>query len=218
MWVTRLKIKHDCVIGNRCEKFKVTTLGTPFNVFQEKGITHAPQVQTLHGKEENINEFIKDIKKDKRIKSLEIEGDTIFFIEVRNDKIPSTFYHQRLIHVKPVFVDIKGYEYWEIASWEKKFLIEFIEKVEREIKNIEILKIEQTKLNEIYFPRIMPKLTAHQKRAIELALENGFYEWPKKTNLIKLAKLMNVSIPTFREHLKRAEEKILPNLTRLIDE
>ena len=216
MWVTRLKIKHDCVIGNRCEKFKVTTLGTPFNVFQEKGITYAPQVQTLHGKEEDIKEFIKDIKKDNRIKDLEIEGNTIFFVEVRKDKIPSTFYHQRLIHVKPVFVDVGGYEYWEIASWNKKFLTEFITKIEKEVGELKILKMEQTKLSEIYFPRIMPNLTQNQKQAIELALEKGFYVWPKKTNLIKLAKLMRVSVPTFREHLKRAEEKILPNLTTLI--
>lgn len=216
MWITKLKIKHDCVIGNRCEKFKVTTLGTPFNVFQEKEITYAPQVQTLHGKEENIKAFIKDIKNDNRIKNLEIEGNTIFFVEVRKDKIPSTFYHQRLIHVKPVFVDAEGYEYWEIASWNKKFLTEFIIKIEKEVGALKILKIEQTKLSEIYFPRIMPNLTHHQKQAIELALEKGFYEWPKKTNLIKLAKLMSVSVPTFREHLKRAEEKILPNLTTLL--
>lgn len=216
MWVTRLKIKHDCVIGNRCEKFKLTTLGTPFNVFQEKGITYAPQVQTLHGKEENIKEFIKDIKKDNRIKNLEVEGNTIFFVEVRKDKIPSTFYHQKLIHIRPVFVDIEGYEYWEIASWNRKFLTEFIIKIEKEVGALKILKMEQTKLSEIYFPRIMPNLTRHQKQAIELALENGFYGWPKKTNLIKLAKLMSVSVPTFREHLKRAEEKILPNLTTLI--
>lgn len=216
MWVTKLKIKHDCVIGNRCEKFKVTTLGTPFNVFQEKGITYAPQVQTIHGKEENIKEFIKDIKKEGRIKNLEIEKNTIFFVEVRKDKIPSTFYHQRLIHVKPVFVDVEGYEYWEIASWKKKFLTDFINKIEKEIGNIKILKMELTKLTDIHFPKLMPNLTPNQKRAIELALENGFYEWPKKTNLIKLAKLMDISVPTFREHLKRAEEKILPNLTILI--
>lgn len=216
MWVTKLKIKHDCVIGNRCEKFKVTTLGTPFNVFQEKGITYAPQVQTIHGKEENIKEFIKDIKKEGRIKNLEIEKNTIFFVEVRKDKIPSTFYHQRLIHVKPVFVDVEGYEYWEIASWKKKFLTDFINKIEKEIGNIKILKMELTKLTDIHFPKLMPNLTPNQKRAIELALENGFYEWPKKTNLIKLAKLMDISVPTFREHLKRAEEKILPNLAILI--
>lgn len=216
MWVIRLKIKHDCVIGNRCEKFEVTTLGTPFNVFQEKGITYAPQIQTLHGEEKDIKEFIKDIKKDNRIKNLEIEGNTIFFVEVRKDKIPSTFYHQRLIHVKPVFVDVKGYEFWEVASWNRKILVDFIEHIEKSIGKIEILKLEQTNLTDIYFSRLMPKLTEHQKRAVELSFEKGFYEWPKKTDFGELAKIMKVSVPTFREHLKKAEEKLMPDLIRLI--
>ncbi len=217
MWVTRIKIKHDCIIGNRCEKFKVTTTGTPFNVFRERGITYSPQIHTLHGDKKNIKLFIKDLKKDKRVKSLEIGGDTIFLVEVRKEKIPATFYHPKLIYVRPVFVDTNGYEYWEVASWQKLILIKFIEHLEKNIKNVEVLKIQQTKLTDIYFSRLMPKLTEHQKRAIELAFEYGFYMWPKKTNLGKLAKLMKVSVPTFREHLKRAEEKLMPDLIRLFE-
>src|SRR3989344_2828905 len=105
MWITALKIKHDCVIGNRCKKFQVTTTGMPFNVFVEKGTTYSPQIQTLQGNEEKVRAFIKDLKHDKRITNLEADGNTIFFIEVRKEKTPSTFYHSRLIFVKPVFVD-----------------------------------------------------------------------------------------------------------------
>lgn len=214
MWVTRIKIKHDCIIGNRCEKFKVTTTGNPFNVFQEKGRTYSPQIHTIHGDEKNIKEFIKDLKKDKRIKNLEVEGNTIFLTETRKEKIPATFYHPKLIYVKPVFVDKEGYEYWEVASWTKKILIDFIEHLEKDIKNVEIIRIEQTKLTDIYFPHLMPHLSKNQKKAIELAFEHGYYTWPKKTDLSKLANLMNISVATFREHLKRAEEKLMPNLIK----
>lgn len=217
MWITRVKIKHDCIIGNRCEKFKVTTIGTAFNVFQENGITHSPQIHTVHGDEKSIKKFIKDLKKDKRVKNLEVEGNIIFLIEVRKEKIPATFYHSRLIYVKPVFVDTEGYEYWEVASWKKAILIDFIEHLEKNIKNVEVLKIQQTKLTDIYFSRLMPKLTPAQKRAIEFAFEKGYYKWPKKTNFGELAKQMNISVPTFREHLKRAEEKLMPDLIRLIE-
>ncbi|MFA6072635.1 MAG: helix-turn-helix domain-containing protein [Candidatus Woesearchaeota archaeon] len=216
MWITKLKTKHDCVIGNRCEKFKVTTTGTPFNVFIEKGITYSPQIQTLQGDEVNIKEFIKDFKKEKRIINLEIEGNTIFFIEVRKDKIPSTFYHTKLIFVKPVFVDKSGYECWEVASWKKEILSKFIVSLEKEIKNVEILKIEETKISDIYFAHLLPDLTSHQKRALELAFEEGFYAWPKRTDFGKLANIMHVSVPTFREHLKRAEEKLMPDLIKSI--
>lgn len=217
MWITRLKIKHDCIIGNRCEKFKVTTTGTPFNIFQERGRTFSPQIQTLHGEEKNIKDFIRDLKKDRRVKNVEVEGDTVFLLEVRKEKIPATFYSQKLIYVKPVFVDTNGFEYWEIASWRKEILSKFIANLEKEIKDVKILKMQQTKLTNIYFSKLMPKLTEHQKRAVELALEYGFYEWPKKTDLGKLSKIMRISVPTFREHLKRAEAKLMPDLIRLTE-
>lgn len=217
MWTLKLKLKHDCIIGNRCEKFKVTTTGTAFNVFRGRGITYAPQMQTIHGEEKNVKAFVKDLKKDKRVSNLEIEGNLIFLIEVRKDKIPSTFYNPKLIYVKPVFVDKNGYEYWEVASWQRKILTDFIEHIEKNIGKPEILKLEQTKLTNVYFSRLMPKLTGHQKQAIELAFEYGFYVWPKKISLSKLAKIMKVSVPTFREHLKRAEEKLMPDLIRLIE-
>jgi predicted DNA binding protein len=216
VWIAKLKIKHDCVIGNRCEKFHVTTTGMPFNVFIEKGVTHSPQIQTLQGDKTNIKEFIKAIGKDKRIINLEVEGDTIFFVELRKEKIPSTFYHAKLIFVKPVFVDTGGYEYWEVASWKRNIITNFITSLKKEIINVELLKIEETKISNIYFAHLLPDLTFHQKRALDLAFEEGFYVWPKKTNLGKLAKRMNISVPTFREHLKRAEAKLMPDLIKSI--
>ena len=217
MWIAKFKLKHDCIIGNRCEKFKVTTIGTPFNVFLEKGVTYSPQIHTLHGDGENIKKFIKDLKKDKRIKNLEVNRNIIFLIEVRKEKIPATFYHPRLIYAKPVFVDTNGYETWEVASWKKPILLEFMNKIEKEVKNIEILKLEQTKLTDVYYPHLMPKLTPAQKRAIELAFENGYYDFPKKANMEKLARLMNVSAPTFCEHLKKAEKKVLPDVINSLE-
>ncbi len=217
MWIAKLKIRHDCVIGNRCKKFGVTTIGTPFSVYIEKEITHSPQVQTLQGDESKIKEFISDLKKDKRIINLEVEDNTIFFIEIRKDKIPASFHNVKIIFVKPVFVDKEGFEYWEIASWKKLILTEFIVNMQKEIKDIKLLKIEQTKLTDIYFAHLLPKLTSSQKRAIDLAFENGYYVWPKKTDLGKLAKKMKISIPTFREHLKRAEEKLMPDLIKSIN-
>jgi predicted DNA binding protein len=216
MWITKLKIKHDCIIGNRCKKFRVSTTGMPFNVFVEKNITYSPQIQTIQGNPENTKAFINDLKKDKRVTNLEVEENTVFLIEIRKEKIPATFHHVKLIFVKPVFVDKQGFEYWEVASWKKSILTDFILSIQKEIKNVEILKIEETKLTDIYFAHLLPKLTSHQKRVIELAFENGYYNWPKKTDFGKLAKLMNVSVPTFREHLKRAEEKLMPDLIKSI--
>ena len=57
-----------------------------------------------------------------------------------------------------------------------------------------------------------PDFTDKQKRAFELAVENGYYDIPKRIDLRRLAKVMEISIATYQEHLKRAEAKIIPKL------
>lgn len=220
MWVTKLKIRHDCIIGNRCEKFSVTTTGTPFSVYTENGVTYSPQVHRVDGDPENVRKFLKELKEDGHVQNFESEGNIFFITEVqKKKKVTASIFSRmgpRIIFVKPVFADRQGYEYWEIASWKKSILTDFITGVMNEVsKDIEIQKIEQTKLNDIYFSKLMPQLTENQKRAVTLAFENGYYSWPKKSDLSKLAKLRSVSVPTFREHLKRAEEKLMPDLMKL---
>ena len=104
-----------------------------------------------------------------------------------------------------------------MASWNRDNLIEFINHIKKDIKNVEILKIQKTKLTDVYYPHLMPKLTPNQKRAIELAFENGFYDFPKRINMEKLAAVMKVSTPTFCEHIKKAEKKLMPDIIRAIE-
>lgn len=216
MWLTKLRLKHDCIIGNRCRKYGVTTLGTPFNVYIDNGVTYSPQVQTLYGSREKIAEFIRDLKKDKKVTNLETEGNTVFLIEVqKKQKVTASVYSQlspKIIFVNPVFVDKDGYEYWEVASWKKSILSDFITGIRKEVtEDLEVKKIEQAKVQDVHYPQLSPKLSENQKLALNLAVEHGFYSWPKKTSLTKLAKLVKISVPTFREHLKKAESKVIPN-------
>ena len=60
----------------------------------------------------------------------------------------------------------------------------------------------------------MPFLTKGQKRAIELATQRGYYNFPRKTELKHLAKEAGISLSTFREHLRKAEKKVMPDLIR----
>ena len=74
----------------------------------------------------------------------------------------------------------------------------------------EILKMENSPLTDVYFPNVMPKLSKHQKTALEIAYNNGYYSYPRKITLEQLAKIAKVGISTFQEHLRKAELKLLP--------
>jgi hypothetical protein len=52
-------------------------------------------------------------------------------------------------------------------------------------------------------------LTPKQLKAVNLAIEKGYFEIPKKINLEELSKQMKLSRTTFLEHLRKAEKKIL---------
>jgi len=213
MWVLKLKIKHDCAIGNRCKKFKVVSYSMPLGNWEEQGYSFTAERHTLEGKPKAIKNFFNDIKKDKRVTSLEISGNTMFFIGKSKEKIPSSFYTQKMFFTKPVFVDEQGYEYWEVASYDRNVLSKFLNELEKQhYEHFEILQFKNVKLDNIYFPAIAPELTDKQKEVFELAVKEGYYDIPKRTNLKKLAKMMKVSVATFQEHLKRAEAKIVPRL------
>ncbi len=213
MWVLKLKIKHDCTIGNRCEKFGVISYSLPLGNWKEKGCSFTSERHTLESKSESIKEFLEDIKKDKRVNNLEISGNTMFFIGKSKEKIPSSFYNQKMFFTKPVFVDKKGYEYWEVASYDRNILSDFLKKLKKQsYEHLEILKFKNIRLDNIYFPAIAPNLTEKQKEVFELAVEEGYYDIPKRTDLTKLAKIMKISVATYQEHLKRAEAKIVPKL------
>jgi predicted DNA binding protein len=213
MWVLKLKIKHDCTIATRCEKFKCISYSLPLGNWKEKGFYYTTERHTLEGDSENIKKFMRDIKKDERIKDLEIDKNTIFLIGKSKERIPSSFYNPKMFFTKPVFVDKQGYEYWEVASYDKNILNKFLDDIEKQnYEHLEILQFKNIKLNNLYFPAIMPDLTEKQKRAFELAVEKGYYDIPKRADLKSLSQIMDLSLATYQEHLKRAEAKVIPKL------
>jgi len=213
MWILKVKIKHDCTIASRCEKFGLISHSLALSNWKKKGYDFTSQRHTLEGDEKSISKFFDELKKDKRITNLEIDKNTVFFIEKRKDTIPSSHYHPKMFYVKPVYVNKKGYEFWEMGSWERKQLEIFLNSLKKEKGlDVELLSFRNTKLNNIYFPAIAPNLTEKQKRAFELAVEEGYYDIPKRTELKKLSKMMKISLATYQEHLKRAEAKVVPKL------
>ncbi len=217
MWIAKLLIKHDCLIGNKCEKYKVSTISVPFNFYIENTTTFSPEFHTLWGEENNIIKFISALKKDKSLHNIEVDGNKVFLIEVTKKTLPVTIrakLQQKIIWVKPIHINIKGEEHWEIASWDKNHIMKFIEETKKVSKYVILEYIKQTKLKDIYYTRLLPQLSPKQKEAITLAFEEGYYDWPKKTDFQLLSKIMHLSVSTFREHLKKAEKKILPDLIK----
>jgi predicted DNA binding protein len=54
-----------------------------------------------------------------------------------------------------------------------------------------------------------PVLTGRQLEVVQYALESGYYDWPREDTSAELADDLGISRPTFLEHLRKAESKLL---------
>lgn len=52
-------------------------------------------------------------------------------------------------------------------------------------------------------------LTTRQEEIVRVAFEKGYYDFPKKINIKKLARIFDVSPSTLNEILQRGEKKIM---------
>jgi predicted DNA binding protein len=211
MWISKFIIKHDCILGNRCEKYGVTLQSSNPSVYKEKNKIVSSSMHYMSGDSKKLDQFIKDLSNEKKVLNLERKGDMFFLLEKSTEKAIQ-FFNPKIIFTRPVLMDKKGYETWEIASWERKIIEGFITNVDKYFDNYKLLKLKEIKIDNVFFPRLMPNLTELQKQAIELAIENGYYKTPRQIDLRKLSKLMKISLSTYQQHLRVAEEKLIPNI------
>ena len=221
MWLLKLELKHKCIIGNRCKQFKCTSTGYPLDQYIEKEETHYLHFEKIDGKEENIQAFLEDLKKEKNIIQFEANNNTVFFVckARKKEEMPAqvSLASKKVFHSKPVFVDYEGVEHWEVVAWKREDINDFIKFLKQKTKDLQtftIKTIKKTKVNDLFFPQLMPKITLNQKTAFDLAIKEGYYDYPRNTELANLAKIMNISLSTYREHLRKAEKAMLPQLQK----
>lgn len=209
MWVARVKLNGEkALIGSRCKKFGVKWTGYPISTYRLNNSLYLYFIGFVHGPEENKKEFVKDLKKEKRIVNVEENGGFVIGkLKEPVKHVPA--YHYKFIHIEPAYIQECGTESWTLGSWVKKDLIDFADLVE-ETHEGELLSIKMEKINDFGILSVQPKITKKQREAIELAANNGYYDYPRKITLEKLAKLMNLSFSTYQAHLRKAEQKLLP--------
>lgn len=211
MWLCKLEIKHNCTVGNRMPKYGLMTHITYLGSYSEKGKIYSAGLHRIIGEEKDIKRFFNDFKKDKNVVHAELNKN-IMVVTEKSSELPIGKFKNKIFFQKPVFVNKQGYEYWEFFSFDRGLINKFIREVKKMCDYFKIKKLSNVKLDDFYFPHAIPQLTDKQKRAFELAMEEGYYSIPRKTTIRKLAQIMKISKSTYQDLLRRAENKILPDL------
>ena len=131
-------------------------------------------------------------------------------MNIKKEEIYSPAFDPKIIRNKPVVQRADGWEEWELACWDKATLTKVLQIPTFKIKN---LSIRNLPLKDIFLPKIYPKLSPKQKEALEMAVKEGYYNFPRKLDLEDLAKIAKVKRQTYMENLRKAENKLVPFLT-----
>ena len=180
MWIAKIKMKHDCLIGNRCKKFKIEATANELGSYSKGKTKISNSVHQLFGEEKQIQKFIKDLKKDKNILHLENKNNTIYISE-NKPETPVKKYTKNIFLASTVTIDKEGYEYWEIGSFNREDLNKFINDLEKISQEFELLQIKESTAENIFFPKVLPNLTDKQKIVIDLAIKEGYYKVDRKS-------------------------------------
>ena len=100
----------------------------------------------------------------------------------------------------------EGRIYWTLLASGKKPLRELMETLEENSFEVEIIKMVELKGRDA--------LTMRQEEIIRIALDKGYFDYPKRTSIRKLANLFGVSISTLSEVLRVGQKKILSSYFR----
>ncbi|MEA3513972.1 MAG: helix-turn-helix domain-containing protein [Nanoarchaeota archaeon] len=218
MWLCKFKIYDEHNIFRKLvEKNKVELYYYPVNYYIKKNRYFFIVAGIIRG--DNKNKFFSDLmrlkeaKKGRKIELLEREGDFFTMISSHDiyeeeKKYVNSFYNPAIIHHKPIIFHKDGWEEWEIFSLERD-AIEDIINIGKEVYDLKLLSLHKRKIKNFGFLTILPELTAKQENALKLALEFGYYNYPRKISLDKLAKIAKLSFSTFQAHVRKAENKIL---------
>ncbi len=212
MWIMKLKVESkNQFLGRMAIKHKVSMTGYPLSYYKDEKWIYLITCGFMFGEEKNKKALVKDAKKQPELVKLEIKDDFVVLV-TKQPLFTEPVWDPRIIRPSPTIINCKEEKHiWDLASFDRKIL-EDILKFSEKYLGAELLKFKEEKISNISITRLLPKLSAKQKQAMEIAINQGYYDYPKKVKMEKLAKIMKVSYSTYQQHLKTAESKIIPSI------
>ena len=208
MW--RLKLKLDFskqLLGGLAVKHQVSMTGYPLSYYKDDKHLYLISAGFVFGNEKNKKILFKELKKNEEVINFEKSGD--FSVNITKQPLfTEPVYDPKIIRPSPVIINKEGHHIWDLASLDRKVLEKLLKFAEKNL-GAKVMFFKDEKISNISFTKLLPELTKNQKRALEIAISNGYYNYPKNINMEKLAKKMGISYSTFQAHLKKAEGKIL---------
>ena len=211
MWVAKFSFDASkALIGGLAVKNKIFLHVYPFYIQERRNHVRVSFFILL--RHDRCKKFLRELKSSDNVVFCN-HKDRFLIGQLVEPLKYSTFYHPEIIHLKPWIVDGENsVETFVVGSRKRNYLT----RIADEIKHKHLGKLDYIKwreVSEFFMVNVLPKITEKQRKALELAIKHGYYDYPRKTTLKSLAEMMNLSYATYQAHLRKAEKKLLPTLS-----
>jgi hypothetical protein len=115
-----------------------------------------------------------------------------------------------------------GWEHYRVIAHEKSVITDAVENLKAKGAKVELVSIKPLRLKGVAedlvvaSSSVLAGLTDRQVKALAEACNQGYFEEPSKIDLDYLSKRAGLSRSTYAEHLRKAEGKLLTNLSAII--
>lgn len=132
----------------------------------------------------------------------------------RETSISPKIINSEFVPLEPVRVT-GGYEYWTVLVKSDQLgskIQEMQDECDIEIKSIQEFDPKANIEFADIIDRIHNHLTPRQSECLLTALDEGYYNWPRKKSADDVAEELPISGPTFLEHLRKGEQKVITTI------
>lgn len=212
MWVMKISIpwRETALISNLAKKHKINLIGYPVSHEVRGDGVYVVMSGIFLGETNKLKNFHSDFVKDKRILKLEFK-DNHGIIYMKQHIMNKFLYQPGIFYVKPLVVNNEGTYIFELACWEKNKLMKLLRAYKR--FNVKLHWIKNKKITNVQILSVFPELTDKQRKVLQIAIDNKYYDYPRKITLNQLAKIAKISYSTYQFHLRIAEKKVMPFLS-----
>ncbi len=208
MWVADFRMWHESHMLDVTRKHEVRFGAYYLNWFTDRGKRFVNKLLFIEGRDWEA--ALKELAADPRIRVIYLKGNQMLYSIPELESFHASILDRTVISLKPQYAE-KGFEYWTLGSTQKKALLDLVKKVNslKGKAGIELLSLREEDPN-FFAQGALESLTRLQREAVLAAFNAGYYEYPRKADLKKLAKRLGVPRTTLTEHLRKAEAKIMP--------
>jgi predicted DNA binding protein len=205
MFEAKFKLKHRGCWTNGLTKFKSKFITHNAISLSEGFVQDITEIFLANKKESaDIKKYFKNNKLVTKFEVLqETENKLLIQIFTNTNQIKSIAHiiikNKCFLSKKVPLID--GYEIWTIAAPRKTAIRHALDEIKL-LGTFKLLHIKKSTFDGF-------NLSTNQEKIIRLAVDLGYYNWPKNISIQKLAKILKLSKPTVAEHLRKAEIKII---------